>query len=372
MTDLIKNQIVKRFLRLCERICVTDCIAILHDTDPDGICSAVITAKAIERLRARPVDYIIHQDHGDVGITEQTITFLKKNKVNVLITVDKPIDQDPLTVQRCEEICEILVFDHHKYINDISSERCFFIKPHMFAPPEIDDSQYPTSRMVYDLFYPAVDIKDTDWIMAVGVIADAAYKTWKFAIDGVFERYRITKTEDIYKSQLAGVSKIITSTAIVAPQEIDNIFETIYHAKDYQDVLNSPLKKHQEKFDHELTYWIEHVKTKAELYPKQNTLIYYVTPKYSIKSVLSTLLSIKQYPGWTIICAEEQPKTEMINISIRNQSGKVNCIELIRTCTEGLEGASGGGHLPAVGGRIKKKDYKIFHERLLEKMGVTR
>lgn len=368
MDHIARGDFLRRFERCVGRICVTDKIALLHDTDPDGVTSGVIVAKAIERLRARPIDLVVRQHHGEAGLTQETIDLMKKNKIDLLITVDKAIDQDPEALQRCLEYCEVMVFDHHRYTQDLNSPRCLFIKPPMFS--DIDMSKYPTARMVYDLFFPLVDIKDTDWIMAVGTIADAAYKQWKFAIDGVFERHRIACTEDIYESELSKVSKVITSTIIVEPRDIPLLFETVYAANGYKDVLESPLAKHQQVFEKEISDWLDHASERAEVYAEQKLVVYYISPKYNVKSVLSTLLSVKKFIGWTVCVAEELKGEELISLSIRNQVGTVDCIDLVRHCIKDLDGASGGGHVPAVGGRVKKKDYKVFHERLLKRFDI--
>ncbi|MBI4448599.1 DHH family phosphoesterase [Candidatus Woesearchaeota archaeon] len=363
-----KVDFIRRFEQCVSRMCVTDTVALLHDTDPDGVTSGVIVAKAIERLRARPIDYVIRQHHGEAGITKDTIDFVKENKVQVLITVDKAIDQDPESLKECLKRCEVIVFDHHRYTKDLNEARCLFIKPPMFS--DIEMSRYPTARMVYDLFFPLVDIRDTDWLMAVGTIADAAYKQWKFAIDGVFDRHQIPKVDDIYESELAKVAHIITSTIIVSPKDIPKLFETVYAAADYKEVLASPLGKHQKIFEAELDHWLNKAQSKAELYIEQKLIVYYITPKYNVKSVLSTLLSVKKYVGWTVVVAEEENGADFISLSIRNQASTVDCVDLIRDSLKDLDGASGGGHIPAVGGRVKKKDYAIFHDRLLRRFGI--
>ena len=74
-------------------------VAILHDTDADGLCSAIIVAKAVERMRGKPVDAVVYQAHKNVGIQKDTIENLKKQKIDVLFTVDKPIDEEPESVK---------------------------------------------------------------------------------------------------------------------------------------------------------------------------------------------------------------------------------------------------------------------------------
>ncbi len=367
--DLIKTDIYKKLFLAIKEITSDTQVAIFHDLDPDGLTSCAILDRALFRIRGRRSDLHIHQERGGVTISQNTISTLQKKNIGVLFCLDRAVDQDPETVKSCEKICKLIVIDHHQYTNDIASERCLFIKPDKFS--EVDSSKYPTARMVYDLFFTMADLDDCDWLMAVGVIGDAAYKQWKFAIDGVFDRYRITKKADVYETKLAQVTKVITSTVIVEPKDIPKLCDFLYGAKEFTDVMKSHFKTHEEAFDKEITNWFGLVEKKGEVYPEQKTVIYYITPKYGIRSVLSTLLSIKKFNNWTMVIAEEMLDEKLLGISIRNQSGEVDCVELVHHCIEGLEGANGGGHKPAVGGRIRKKDWKIFHTRLMERMGIS-
>lgn len=365
--------VVSRFRKFCERVNIEDKIAILYDTDPDGVSSAAIVAKAIERLRKKPVDLIFHSGHADVALTYPVIEMLKKKQIGLLITVDKPIEQNPATLQEGLKHFEMVIFDHHRYEHEVNSEKCIWIKPGFFS--DIDPGRYPTAKMVYDLFYPCVDIQDLDWMSAIGTVSDGAYLQWNFFIDEVIKKYRIPTWKPPYEvtmnfqdSELIKAVKMITSTISVAPEKTDRIVEVMTRAKGYNEFVNSELGQYEKAYDHEFSRWANECAKKGEVDDSHRYVFYFITPKYGVRSALSNMLSVKNYPGWLVVIVEEMNSEDMLGVSIRDQSGRYNCIELIHKCMHGLENASGGGHIPAVGGRIMKKDYEMFKARLKEEV----
>ena len=53
-----------------------------------------------------------------------------------------------------------------------------------------------------------------------------------------------------------------------------------------------------------------------------------------------------------------------IKFSARNQSNSKDMNKLMQICTQGLEGAFGGGHAPAAAARIQEHDLQEFKRRL--------
>lgn len=367
--DTIKNEAYKRLFAAVSEITKDTKIGIFHDVDPDGISSAAILDRAIFRIRGKRADELLIQDRGAVTITQQIIDKVKAKKIETLFILDRAIDQDPAMAKECERHCKLIVIDHHQYKNNIQSARCTFIKADMFS--DIPMSAYPTARMVYDLFYTKANIKDCDWLMAIGVIGDAGYKQWKDSVDAAFDEYQITKKNDIYETKMAKCAKYITSTMIVCPGEVKSLVDALYKAKNPHEFLRSRFSKNEKAFDAEITRWMGLSEKKAEIYPDKKLVVHYITPKYGVRSVLSTLMSMKRYNGHTVVIAEEMPREKMIGLSIRNQTGSVDCIALVQKCTQGLRDASGGGHKPAVGGRVRKSDWEEFHKRILKEFGVS-
>ena len=148
-------------------------IALLHDTDADGICSGVLLAKAIERMRGKPIDEVIYQPHKNVGITKENALKCKKIKIDILFTVDKAVDEDRELLENASLFFKVVSIDHHQFKDDATDEMVFVIKSQMIS--DLDGGRYPASKLVYDLFSPLVDIADLDWVSTAGPIGDGSY-----------------------------------------------------------------------------------------------------------------------------------------------------------------------------------------------------
>ena len=96
-----------------------------------------------------------------------------------------------------------------------------------------------------------------------------------------------------------------------------------------------------------------------------NELVFYeITAKYRVNSIVSTILSHKKVPNKTLVVAEE--REDDYKISGRRQDMKIHMGDMFRECVSGLQDANGGGHKPAAGARVLKKDYETFKNRVKE------
>lgn len=344
-------------------------VALLPDTDGDGLCSAVIAAKSIERFRGRPVDSIIFQAHKNIGIQEETVKQLRNEGIQVLIALDKAVDEEPDTLAQARKHFEIIVFDHHQFKMDRTDDRVLIIKSQAIS--KLDGAQYPTTKLVWDCFEPYVDLKDADWICASGIISDGGYVVWKEFVDKVFENHKIPKNPDVFETDLGLVARIISNAILVDTKNTKKAFQILNTAKDQNEVLNHPIREFDSKINAELNLWIGEHKKRALFFPDKELIIYVVSPRYPINSPLSTILSHKFYPNQTVVLVHDSGDS-ILSTSFRRQDYKVDCPALVKACVEGLKDALGGGHIPAAGGKIRREDLPIFLERLKSLAGDKR
>lgn len=368
-SEPIKNITAARFDDFVKHLKKTDKIAVLHDTDPDGICSGVIAAKAVERIRAKKIDLEIPKASGKVTITKEMIETLRKNKINKLITTDLAVDNDPATVKEAEKTCEILVIDHHKTVNNISSEKTVFIKSNHIRT-DIDASQYPASKLAYDLFSRHTDMTDKDWIAAAGTISDSSAKTWPEFIDSAFKRQGVKKKQDIFETPFGMVGRIITSTIGIEEGEASALFEELYRSEKPADFITSKFSRFEKLYSTELKRCIEECDKKAEFHDETGMIWYEMRSPYKINSPLSTVMSFQKYPDKTLLVVQDLGDG-MISISARRQDGKVAMNALLQNATAGLANANGGGHFPAAGARVMKKDLGEFKRRVIKALLET-
>ncbi len=346
-----------RFAGFIRNITSRDKIAVIHHTDTDGICSGVIAAKAVERLRGRKIDLRLA---AGPEITSAFISNLKKKKINKIIFVDISADQNADIIKKAGKFAEILIIDHHKLYNDLNSAKIILIKPQLIKS-KLKGYQYPASKLSFDLFSKIADISDLDWIAAAGTIADAGYQSWKRFVDSVMKKYKVKIEKDIFETKFGKVSIFLNYACSVGKPGLG--FDILYKAEKYSDVLKSELTRYQKNIEKEINYYLKRHKSLAEFYPEIDLVFYEVSPKYNIKSSLINILSTKYYPNKTIIVAISNKE---IKLSARRQDGKVAVNDLLEKAVVGLKGASAGGHIPAAGGTVRKKDLDKFKQNIIK------
>lgn len=321
-------------------------VGILHDTDADGICSGVLVAKGLEKILDHPGIFFLHERKKRVTISPATIRILQTKKITYLFTTDKPVDQDPQSIQQAEKYSTLVIFDHHQLEHDVTSDKTLLIKPPFFT--SIIPSQYPTSKLVYDFFMDLVDMQEYDWLAVAGLISDASYPTWKSFVDHVHAKYDIPVPEQIFSSPIAVVGKYIASAATYDEKNVDEAVHIAFHAQTYKDILTSHLKTYDEKIHAAIEQWVRRFEHKTEYYPDIHLYWYDISSLYPISSPVSTIVSMPR-PHETVVVAEK--RGTRLGLSLRRQDKAVNCIDLVRAALVGVDNASGGGHIPAAGGQ---------------------
>ena len=102
----------------------------------------------------------------------------------------------------------------------------------------------------------------------------------------------------------------------------------------------------------------------AEFFPDLDLIIYEINPKYNVKSIIINKLSSEKYPNKTILCLSKHQ--EKVIISARRQDYKIPINDLLSDAIEDLPGSTAGGHIPAAGASVRKKDLKRFKDKIKE------
>ncbi|MBS3152547.1 DHH family phosphoesterase [Candidatus Woesearchaeota archaeon] len=339
---------------------------VYHGFCGDGVCSAIITVKSLERTLERKVDITIHEPN--VGFSNTLFEKLKTEKINKVIFVDLAIYKSIDIIKKAEKLFDILVIDHHEYTNDLNSAKTTFIHSN-FVNKNIPSNFYPASKLCYDLFSNLTNIEDLDWLSCLGLIADAGYKQWKEFLVKTMKRYGVKEKEDIFLTEFGKATANITSGESFS-EHADDVFEIIYNANSHKQILNNKLLNEcNKKVSDELKYWIDN-RDKAERH--KDLIIYVINPKYKIGSTLSTILSFQYFKNSTTIIIDTSTKVisdegyDYVKVSARDQNINVKVNKLLEMATKSLKGAKAGGHMPAAGGIIKREDMEIFKKKLIK------
>ena len=117
--EIINQELINKSLEFLKNITKKDKVCVIHHTDPDGVSSGVILAKAIERLRGKKID-LRHNQKGSLhSLTKETIDLLRKKEINKLLVIDIGPEDNMETLALASEIAEILIIDHHQIPNEV-------------------------------------------------------------------------------------------------------------------------------------------------------------------------------------------------------------------------------------------------------------
>ncbi|RMD57381.1 hypothetical protein D6825_04140, partial [Candidatus Woesearchaeota archaeon] len=201
-----------------------DKIAIIHDSDPDGVCSAVILSKIIERIRGRPAD--AHMPLQKKRITQNILNEIEHIGATKVIIADYSADQQYEELKKLSKSAEILVVDHHKVYKKINDDKITVYKPQFFST--IDPSKYCTAKLAYDAAERLGTQKGLDWIAAIACIADIATEPFTNWIQEVYKNYGIEPKDDPFETLLGKLASAITYSEVYNPKLISECYDILY------------------------------------------------------------------------------------------------------------------------------------------------
>ncbi len=359
MSNIKNPQLLERVDDFLRNITKEDRVCIIHDTDPDGVCSAVIIAKCIERLRGKKIELRIPLDKKQYGITNYMKKKIKTKKITKLITTDFSAEHDIPVLKEIEKQADILIVDHHKLYADYKSNKTTLYKPQYFTT--IEPSTYCTAKLAYDAASRVTDVSDLDWMAATACIADIATAPWKKWLSNVFKKYKVKMKKELFQTGIGQVAATISSTEVYDVKLVPQCYDVFYTAKKPADILTSKLGKYKKVIDKELKKHLAWFEKKAE---KHGDLrIYELVSLYRVHSPLSTILGLK-HPHKTVIIINKTGNP--ISISARRHDRKIAVNNLLESAIKGFAGANAGGHAPAAGAGFHKKYLSTFKKRLIK------
>jgi single-stranded DNA-specific DHH superfamily exonuclease len=332
---------------------------IIFDTDGDGIGAAVILAKSMKRaFNISPK--IIPRDHKSSLLSKDMLKRIS-GKFDLIVFLDMAVDETPDYITHLAKNSKVIIIDHHQVQKNLNSEKNIIHMNSSFWQKRIPSVRYCTSKMVYDLAGNFMDIGDLDWLAALGIINDKAEKTWDSFLDDVYDRNRISQ------EQLETVNNIVTSSYQFSKnKDLMVSFQACLEAISPFDILNArtenskKLKAFYDVIQNEIESIMSRWRETAEIMEDKKLIMIELDTKYSISSTISTLISFGN-PHYTVMISRISGNG--VSISLRRQDKKVDCSKMAKKLIVGLQNASGGGHIPAAGIKIMKKDWKLVRKR---------
>lgn len=347
---------VNEFKAFIKSITDNDKLAVIYDTDMDGISSGVLTVKALERMGIT-VSFQRSRTPGSRILTQDLLEVFEKKSITKIIFLDLPIE----TYTNTHEIkdYDVLVIDHHprtpNYDKKIISVKSFDVQT------ELPGHKYCSTHLVYDLFSELTDMKEFDWILITGIIGDITFDKHKELVDSTLQKYNVKEKPNYFDTEIGELIQYTTyATCIGTQEEMNKIFNALYFAKNHKDAISklehlNPVKEEFEKLV------LEFENNKEEI--GDDLVFYEFEAEYYINSPVCTALSQTKVPDKSLLCIHF--KDGRANISARRQDGKVHMGELLRDCVKDLKDSNGGGHPVAAGAKVNTDDYETFKKRVI-------
>ena len=333
-------------------------ICLVFHIDADGICSAYIIAKVIERIKGElPCLYALSSTYVNKNLRA------KLKDYDLVIFTDLAVDSHPEAIREIAETSKVIIFDHHELTHNLNGPNVKHISTKMETK-----RYYPCSYQVYNYFNKEMDLSDMDWIAAVGLIGDTGAKLYKNFVESTLKKYGMKKCKDpnYFDTELGEMAIIIGAARVYnktkgALKALKILLEC-ESPKEFWEKTEL-LQKWRNKIQPYLDKNIKEFEKEAE--KCKDVLIKRIKdPKYNIGSPLSSILS-ERYPNKTIILVVDKG-----NIAKVHARSKVrNLVELLSKATSGLKNVSCGGHKQAAGASIEPSDVTKFIRNLKKELG---
>ena len=344
-----------------------DNLLIIHHWDMDGTSSSTIMSKLVERIRGRPADEVkipsrraYHLEEGDHE---------KLEKAEKLMVLDFNLEADELENLEEEYGVDVLVVDHHNFdrVPDVP-----FVNPR-----EADAESYiPCSKICLDIAEEMGYGKDLKWIAGLGVIQDFGVDSCPELFEELDEKYSKYFPQELTQEELAKNCEFgrYSSVLNIKPYRDSGHFaklayQALMNSKDLmeleaQEQYRQVYEVYLEMQD-EFNRLMEDYEEVREIDREKCVIFFEIESDFHITSSIATNMSTKT-PDWIHLVVQ---RDEMVNISARCQSGRVDLGELLQEALpqEALEnGAEAGGHRKAAGASMPDKNYEEFKDNFLE------
>jgi len=334
----------KEFLDYLNHIEEKDKIAVITHIDLDGIASAVLISEILKNKKSK-IEGINFVEYGK-GMFEKSQEEFAEKKINKIFISDINVSSDYEGFEKLKKNFDVLVIDHHP--SDLMGKNIIRTK-----------SSDCVAFALYELARENVDLSKLEWLVCSTIVSEYSFKD-KDNFDFIKQHYPKIIYGEINNSEPGEISKRISSALIYFKGNEKKVYDLIL-----KNDLES-FNKYYNIVEKEVRTLIDKFKKEAEFYPKQNLYFYYTHPKYSVTSIITTLLSAEKPEKTFVFVSDINGEPDFYKVSSRNQSGKEDMNLLMKKGIAGLENANGGGHIPAAGARFMKKDFEKFKKNLLD------
>jgi single-stranded DNA-specific DHH superfamily exonuclease len=338
----------KDFIEFVSYIDDKDRVGLLTHNDIDGLVSVFFLEKLLGK--ADFIDFLSYKKN----MLEDYPEILKKNKINKVVITDLCVESGKNFLEKINEFADVLVIDHHQWEN-----------PDMQGLILTSQESIP-AFLCYKFSNNFHNVEDFDFLAAIALVSDYVfmYPEASEFIKKVEKKYSLKKNKDIFNSEIGTITEKINNSVVYFKEKdegIRKIYDLIKKIKKISDV--SEFERYSEKIERELERVEKDFLKNREVHDWG--YVYFLKSSFRISSLFSTKIAKQEPDKIYIILKQSLSESVFIDVSARNQSRKYNCSEILKKSVSGLEKGNAGGHIPAAGGQILKKDLEKFREKLI-------
>ena len=170
-------------------------------------------------------------------------------------------------------------------------------------------------------------------------------------------------------TELKNVASMIdASRTIGGIKGLAHCHDRLMAASEPKDFADKKVLGYKSTFDKEMEKHIKNYKKKAKTFGE--LILYEIKSKYEVKSPVSNYISWNICPDKTLLILHENKKMKKLYISARRQDRKISMNALMKKAIDGIDGAVGGGHIPAGGAVVPISQKEKFIEQVKKASGV--
>jgi single-stranded DNA-specific DHH superfamily exonuclease len=342
-------------------------VVIIHDDDPDGICSAVLLSKCC--LKVTSENPAIHSTEYGQSLTPKLLRMLRRDEAQAVIFTDVPAIPHNLLSEAAEE-AEILILDHH-YPDDY--QKVVYANPRLLKASAYLPSSYLAFHVAIGLGLP----QELCWIAGIGVLSDHGVENCKplfTLIRSEFpELVGKAKLEDASLMDLApmGLLTKTISSAIVASrrQGAQVAFKTLNSAETYRDILEGSSSEARR-----LREWNQIVEDEFQNITRDvrrnvvrrggNVVVYRFQSRLRIKSLVANYLP-RLFKDEIVLVIQKDGKYTHVSLR-RGDRIRTDLRSLVQEGIKEIPDASGGGHPEASAARLPSEWVDQFMDRIVQ------
>ena len=320
----------------------------LFDNDQDGLCSFLLLQRWLGRGKGVPIKSF-------PGLNADYFRKIHELKADYIFILDKPIVSGEFFSEVEKHNIPVVWIDHHLIEKALVPSFVNYYNP-LF-------NKKKSNEPVTALCYQVTKRKEDMWIAVIGCISDRFIPKFygKFEKEYPELTTRGRRIFDLfYKSQIGRIARIFSAGLKDTTTNVVNMLRFLMKAKSPYDVLEENSKNYSmhHRFNQIDATYQKFLLKALSLGKKSDKLLFFqYGGDLSISSELANEINY-MFPEKLAVVV--YTKDARANISMRGKKAREIFLEAIK----GLEGATGGGHEFAVGGRIKTSDIEKFKENL--------